>query len=152
MKKITTQKTKTVKAAATPKAASAPVAAPVVAPAPVETPVVAPAATPAIEAAVVKPVEAAPAKKPAVKTTRTIIVAKIDVGFGNALYVRGEGPGLSWDKGLVMDCVADSEWTVTISDALAPIVFKFLVNDITWCAGNDYVVEPGGSITIEPTF
>jgi hypothetical protein len=51
-----------------------------------------------------------------------------------------------------MDCVADDQWIITISDALAPIVFKFLLEDETWCAGNDYSVEPGGSITIEPTF
>src|SRR5690606_12500637 len=34
----------------------------------------------------------------------TVIVAKIDVGFGNALYLRGDGPGLSWSKGVPMDC------------------------------------------------
>jgi hypothetical protein len=127
MKKITTKKTKTVKAAAAPETAAA------------------------NEAAVVKPVQTAPAEKPAVQTTRTTIVAKIDVGFGNALYIRGKGPGLSWEKGLAMDCVADDQWTVAISDALAPIMFKLLLNDITWC-GTDYSVEPGGSITIEPTF
>jgi hypothetical protein len=108
------------------------------------------AAAPA--AAVVKPVYKAPAKKPAAQTTRTTIVAKIDVGFGNALYIRGEGPGLSWDKGLVLDCVSDSQWAVTISDAVAPVVFKLLVNDITWSSGTDYSVEPGASLTLEPTF
>jgi hypothetical protein len=108
------------------------------------------AAAPA--AAVVKTVRKAPAKKPAAQTTRTTIVAKIDVGFGNALYIRGEGPGLSWDKGLVLDCVSDSQWAVTISDAVAPIVFKLLVNDITWSSGTDYSVEPGASLTLEPTF
>jgi hypothetical protein len=41
---------------------------------------------------------------------------------------------------------------VTISDALAPVVFKLLLNDVTWCTGTDYSVEPGGSITSEPTF
>jgi hypothetical protein len=66
--------------------------------------------------------------------------------------VRGDGPGLSWDKGLVMDCAADDKWTITISDAVMPIIFKLLLNDLTWCIGNDYTVEPGGSITIEPTF
>ena len=99
-----------------------------------------------------KPVQKAPAKKAAIKTTITTITAKIDVGFGNAIYVRGDGPGLSWDKGLVMDCAADDEWTITISDAVKPVVFKLLMNDLTWCAGNDYLVEPGGKITIEPTF
>jgi hypothetical protein len=94
----------------------------------------------------------APAKKPAVKTTRTTIAAQIDVGFGNALYLRGEGPGLSWDKGIMMDCVADDKWIVTISDATRPIVFKFLLNDMTWSVGNDYVVEPGASLTTVPVF
>jgi hypothetical protein len=108
-------------------------------------------AAPVVVAA--KPVrKAPPAKKPAIKTTSTTITARIDVGFGNAIYVRGEGPGLSWDKGLVMDCAADDKWTITISDAVTPIVFKLLLNDLTWCAGNDYTVEPGGRITIEPTF
>lgn len=124
MKKATTKNTKTTKAAA---AASSGVAA-------------------------AKPVRKAPAKKPAVKTTRTTITAQIDVGFGNALYIRGEGPGLSWDKGIVMDCVADDKWIITISDATRPVVFKFLLNDITWCTGDDYVVEPGGSTGIVPAF
>ena len=94
----------------------------------------------------------APAKKPAVKTTRTTIAAQIDVGFGNALYIRGEGPGLSWDKGIMMDCVADDKWIITVSDATRPILFKFLLNDITWSVGNDYVVEPGASLTTVPVF
>ena len=102
--------------------------------------------------AAAKPARKAPAKKPAVKTTRTTINAQIDVGFGNALYIRGEGPGLSWDKGLVMDCVADDQWIITISDATVPVVFKFLLNDITWCVGNDYVVEAGGSAALVPVF
>lgn len=124
MKKATTKNTKTTKAAA---AASS-------------------------GAAAAKPVRKAPAKKPAVKTTRTTITAQIDVGFGNALYIRGEGPGLSWDKGIVMDCVADDKWVITLSDAAMPVVFKFLLNDITWCVGNDYVVDPGASMTTVPVF
>jgi len=160
MKKITTKKTKTVKAAAASQAAPAAApsvpAAPVAAPAPVDTPAPAvdpaPSAVVAPVAVIVEPIQPAPVKKPAVPTTRTTIVAKVDVGFGNSLYIRGEGPGLSWDKGLAMDCVADDQWTITISDALSPILFKLLLNDITWCAGVDYSVEPGGSITTEPTF
>jgi hypothetical protein len=98
------------------------------------------------------PARKAPAKKPAAKTTSTKITAQFDVGFGNTLYIRGEGPGLSWDRGLAMDCVADDEWTITISDATVPVVFKFLLNDMTWCVGNDYVVEPGGSTSVVPSF
>jgi hypothetical protein len=43
-----------------------------------------------------------PAAKVAPTTVVTTISASFDVGFGNALYVRGEGAGLSWDKGLLI--------------------------------------------------
>jgi hypothetical protein len=150
MKKFEIRKTKTVKTVAAPAVIVAKpekiVAAPV-------AEVTKPQKVAAIPVAfVAKPVQPVPVKKPAAQNTRTKITAKIDVGFGNALYIRGEGPGLSWDTGLVMDCAADAQWTVTISDAVAPVVFKFLVNDITWCVGTDYSVEPGASITLEPTF
>lgn len=82
----------------------------------------------------------------------TVINANIDVGFGNALYVRGEGPGLAWDRGQPMDCVKDDIWSYVIAAAGKPVIFKFLINDETWCAGDDYVVEPGKTITLVPIF
>ena len=99
----------------------------------------------------------APAEAPVVKTTPpipvlTTITALIDVGFGNTLWLRGDGPGLSWEKGVAMDCVSDDKWSITLADAGAPVVFKFLVNDLSWSAGDDYVVSPGGTIVLKPTF
>jgi hypothetical protein len=82
----------------------------------------------------------------------TTIVAQIDVGFGNTLYIRGEGPGLSWETGVALDCVADDKWSITLAETAKPIVFKFLINDQTWCAGDDYVAQPGTTITVTPTF
>jgi len=98
---------------------------------------------------------AAPAKqKPAVTSEppATFISAKIDIGFGNHLYLRGEGPGLSWDHGLAMDCVGNALWTSAVKNATTPVVFKVLVNDLSWSEGPDYTVQPGQSITITPTF
>jgi hypothetical protein len=108
-----------------------------------------------------------PAKKPA-KTVRkttavpaaqvkptvvvTTISANADVGFGNALYVRGEGSGLSWEKGLRMECVSDDRWTLALGESARPFVFKFLINDEIWSVGDDYVVAPAASITLTPTF
>ncbi len=94
------------------------------------------------------PVVKAVAPKPVV----TVITAKIDIGFGNALYVRGEGAGLSWDRGLLLDCVGDDQWTVTLGESARPIVCKFLVNDLSWSTGEDYVVAPGGKTAFEPAF
>ncbi|HET7535320.1 MAG TPA: hypothetical protein VFJ90_02635 [Candidatus Didemnitutus sp.] len=97
----------------------------------------------------------APAKKVSPSRSEppaTFISAKVDIGFGNHLYLRGEGPGLSWDRGLAMDCIGADLWAVTIKGASAPVSFKILVNDLSWNSGNDYVVEPGQSVTVAPTF
>ncbi|HVZ65484.1 MAG TPA: hypothetical protein VG936_13020 [Lacunisphaera sp.] len=99
--------------------------------------------------------KALPAKqKPAVASEppATFISARIDIGFGNHLYLRGEGPGLSWDRGLAMDCVGNDLWTAAVKSAAEPVVFKVLVNDLTWNTGPDYAVEPGQSITVTPAF
>jgi hypothetical protein len=82
----------------------------------------------------------------------TTVLAQIDVGFGNTLFVRGEGPGLSWERGVPMDCVADDKWSISLHGADKPVVFKFLVNDLTWCAGDDFVAQPGSTLTVNPAF
>ena len=103
----------------------------------------------------------APAKKPAAPTKKkpavaseppaTFITAKVDMGFGNHLYLRGEGPGLSWDHGLAMDSVGPNLWTSSVKHATAPVTFKVLANDLTCSEGPDHVVKPGQRITITPT-
>jgi hypothetical protein len=96
-------------------------------------------------------------KKPAVKAVATrpmttTITAQIDIGFGNSLYIRGEGPGLSWDRGVLMNCLADDQWQIVLRESARPIVFKFLVNDLSWSAGEDYTAAPGAKVMLEPTF
>lgn len=124
-------------------------------------------------ATAVKKKTAAPAKKAAVKKTtapkkavtkkkaatkrvvspqKTIITAKIDIGFGNTLFLRGEGPGLSWDVGVPMNSAGSDTWSATVNGAKSQVVFKFLVNDISWNVGEDYVVDPGSTVTLAPTF
>ncbi len=51
-----------------------------------------------------------------------------------------------------MDCVADDQWSISLEGAGAPVVFKFLVNDLSWSAGDDYVVQPGATVSLQPTF
>lgn len=94
----------------------------------------------------------APAAPVAPRSVVTTITANVDVGFGNSLTLRGEGAGLSWDKGIRMECVADDRWTLTLGESARPIVFKFLINDQTWNVGGDYTVVPGSSATLRPTF
>ncbi|MSU70429.1 MAG: hypothetical protein EXS39_06590 [Opitutaceae bacterium] len=91
-------------------------------------------------------------KKAAPKAAVTVIAAQVDVGFGNELFIRGEGPGLSWEKGVLMTCVSDDRWSTVIANANQPITCKFLLNDLMWCAGENFVVIPGHSVSLVPAF
>ncbi len=113
------------------------------------------APAPKVAAPAKKATAAAPAKKKAKVASEppaTFITARIDIGFGNHLFVRGTGPGLSWENGTAMECVGSGLWTVAIKNAVKPVTFKVLVNDLSWSAGPDFVAEAGQSVTISPSF
>ncbi len=113
-----------------------------------------------------KAVKKEPAKKAAVKKTpvnkkvaakkasskTTSLTAKVDVGFGNALYIRGDAPGLSWDHGTEMECAASDEWSWSAKGLKDPVEVKVLLNDNVWSGGPNIVIEPGKSAVVEPAF
>lgn len=127
------------------------------------------ASTPAVKKAgakaVVKPAVSAPASKKTVKKAAvsktsvkesgqkvTRIVAHVDVGWGNMLYIRGEGAGLSWEQGVPMICNNDTEWHWIAETEAGPISFKFLVNDEVWSLGENVTINAGDVHFSEPTF
>ena len=79
------------------------------------------------------------------------IEAKIDVGFGNSLYLRGEGQGLSWGQGIPLTCVDKSTWKCSV-EASDKVKFKLLLNDLVWSKGADLVATPGERVQIAPAF
>jgi len=81
----------------------------------------------------------------------TTIEAKIDVGFGNALYLRGQGPGLSWERGVPCECVNRNTWRWTAPGA-EKLTFKLLLNDSVWARGTDLVIGPGEKVEVVPAF
>ncbi len=95
----------------------------------------------------------APAKKVAKKAApKTSIVANVDIGFGNTLFLRGSAKGLSWSEGVPMDCKSDSSWSIDIAGVTSAFEFKVLINDEYWSAGYNDVAEPGVETTISPAF
>jgi hypothetical protein len=87
------------------------------------------------------------------KAVVTTIIANFDVGFGRALYLRGEGLGLSWDHGLLMECVAPDQWKAMLSgETVRPLLFKFLIDDSIWSAGSDLTATAGETVTVTPAF
>ena len=96
-----------------------------------------------------KPGLKAAAKAPGKKT---VIVAKIDVGWGNSIYLRGVGGGLSWDVGVLMDNLKKDEWTWSCPASDGPITYKFVRNDAHWALGPDHIATPGESAIVVPQF
>ena len=139
----TTTATSASQVADTPKAPLAPVVA---SPASVKAmPVVAAAPTPA-------PAKPAPVKSAAATSDVPVTIeAKIDVGYGNNLFVRGQGGGLSWDRGLPLQNVDSKTWRLIVP-AKDKVQFKFLINDAIWCQGEDLVAAPGKKLEVTPAF
>jgi len=90
--------------------------------------------------------------KPLKKASRSATIeAKIDVGFGNTLYLRGEGKGLNWNQGIPLTNVDGSTWQWS-GEADEKLKVKLLLNDAVWAKGEDLVVAPGEKVQIAPAF
>ncbi len=99
--------------------------------------------------AVAEPKASAPTTKKS-STGTTKVVAQIDVGFGNSLYIRGNGAGLSWEQGKLMSW-SDGAWSWS-SPSKQDLEFKVLVNDQTWANGDNCTVKAGQTISFVPQF
>jgi|GEM_PF-1268128 len=86
------------------------------------------------------------------KGKKTQVVSNVNVGFGNSLFIRGSGAGLSWDQGLEMRCTGDDQWSWESDKADGAIEFKLLINDQTWSQGENFTVQPGERQVINPSF
>ena len=83
----------------------------------------------------------------------TVAVMKCDIGFGNTLFIRGEGAkNLSWDKGLALTFDEKEQAWCFRTSGNRPIEFKVLINDSKWSEGENFVLSPGGKQTFEPIF
>lgn len=83
--------------------------------------------------------------------TRLLVTAYI--GIGNRLFIRGEGPGLRWDKGTPLQFVSIGKWRWETSDANAPVQFKLYKNDDTECAAlGTQTLEPGHQQEVTAAF
>ncbi len=86
------------------------------------------------------------------KPHTTTIIATIDIGWGNALYLRGEGAGLNWERGILMDNIGTDRWEWKTVAPHPGISFKFLINDQVWSSGENFFVVHGGTSLSSPEF
>lgn len=74
----------------------------------------------------------------------TRLIATSYIGIGNRLFIRGEGAGLSWDRGAPLQFVSIGKWRWETNEAVAPVRFKLLKNDEQECTAlGEKTLEPG---------
>lgn len=89
---------------------------------------------------------------PAKKVTLTQVIVRFDCGFGNTLFIRGEGAGLNWDKGAPLKNVKANEWLFESLENFTEGSFKILVNDEHYEHGENHTLVCGKVTIIEPRF
>ncbi len=86
------------------------------------------------------------------KNAKTTIIIKFDVGFGNALYLRGRGANLSWDKGIMLRNISTDEWIWETDASFTSCEFKALINDADYEIGENHLIKSGQIIQYTPEF
>lgn len=82
----------------------------------------------------------------------TTLIAQVLIGIGNKPYVRGEGPGLSPDKGVPMEFLEIGKWQWVAPDASEPVTITIYKNDQMPADGEPITIEPGQKRIVSPRF
>jgi len=83
-------------------------------------------------------------------TTRLLVTAYI--GIGNRVFLRGEGPGLSREKGVPMEFISIGKWAWQTADATAPVKVQLYKNDEIKAQGDEIELPPGHHVETTPLF
>jgi len=86
------------------------------------------------------------------QNSTTTVVANVMIGIGNKPFLRGEGPGLSWDVGVSMNFVEIGKWAWSPPRKNAPLTVQVYRNDQDPDNGGKIEVAPGQKLEITPNF
>jgi hypothetical protein len=83
----------------------------------------------------------------------TRLIATAYIGIGNRLFIRGEGPGLTWEKGVPLQFVSIGKWRWETNDATDPVRYKLYKNDDLECVAlGRQTLEPGHQQEVTASF
>ena len=82
----------------------------------------------------------------------TTVIAKVMIGIGNKPYVRGEGPGLSWEEGVPMNFLEIGKWAWSPSRKNASVTIQIYRNDEDPDNSGKHVIKPGEKFELTPDF
>ena len=82
----------------------------------------------------------------------TRLLATAYIGIGNKLFIRGDGPGLSWDHGVPMQFVSIGKWGWSTQEAAGPVRCKLYKNDEVLALTGELVLEAGRHTEVTALF
>jgi hypothetical protein len=81
------------------------------------------------------------------------LTAEALIGIGNKLFLRGEGPGLSKEKGVPLEFLEIGKWRWTSPEKIDhPLNLSIYLNDETPAQSGPITLEPGESAVVKPKF
>ena len=80
------------------------------------------------------------------------ITVKGPKGSKEPLFLRGEGAGLSWNKGVRLDHVRGNSWSWETKEPFQRVEFKVLINDMIWEEGPNHLLESGKTVEYSAKF
>ena len=86
------------------------------------------------------------------KSDLTSVIANVMIGIGNKPYLRGEGPGLSWDEGVPMNFIEIGKWAWSPSRKNASLTIQVYRNDEDPDNNGKFEVKPGEKFELTPKF
>lgn len=73
-------------------------------------------------------------------------------GLGKKPFIRGQGPGLSWNHGTPMEFLETGKWQWTSPDSSQPVILRIYKDDEIPAEGEAIALEPGEQLEITPNF
>jgi hypothetical protein len=93
-----------------------------------------------------------PSQSTTQKRSATSVTIKVDCGFGNELYIRGDGAGLSWSRGVKLRNIDANTWVWESDRPFTQSYFKVLINDEAYENGENHFIKHGSQIVYTPSF
>lgn len=119
---------------------------------PDELPLPSPAPEPSVNP-IIKTQDPEPPSTAATTDGATRLLVTAYIGIGNRLFIRGTGPGLSWEKGVPLQFVSIGKWRWETPDATAAVTLKIYKNDSLECTAlGELTLSPANQTEVTATF
>jgi len=80
---------------------------------------------------------------PKIPQVETEIKIKCQVPSNHALFIRGEGGNLNWEKGIQLQKVDNDTYVYRVEGNPGKITYKILLDDNQWEQGENHTIESG---------